>query len=330
METQHTEASSKEYILKAFRELLSKYRQTTSKIRTKQETADREADKQIVEMASKYTVESIVKGLADLQLDFGKSTADLVAKLAVEAPKLEELRRAIRVETQHLEELRHIRIVADALDILIQEHQEKTEVFEQQSRQTRQTLDQEIVETKQSWQKEQQEFESALQERWEFVKKERQQKEADYQYELERTRKMEADEYAARKIALERQIAEENLKRETDWIEREKVLTDQKEILERYRALAASCPKELEEATEKARQRAMDEVCEEAKVQAELFEKEHAASKKVYALQVVSLQETINRQANQIEQLSTQLQVALKQGQGLAARAIAGKIETRA
>ena len=125
METQHTEASSQEHILKEFRELLSKYRQTTSKIRTKQETADREADKQIVEMASKYTVESIVKGLADLQLDFGKSTDDLVAKLAVEAPKLEELRRAIRVETQHLEELRHIRIVADTLDILIQEHQEK-------------------------------------------------------------------------------------------------------------------------------------------------------------------------------------------------------------
>jgi hypothetical protein len=157
------------------------------------------------------------------------------------------------------------------------------------------------------------------------VKKERQQKEADYQYELERTRKREADEYAARKIALERQIAEENITREADWIEREKVLAEQKDTLERYRTLAASYPKELEEATEKARQEAVNEVHEEAKVQAELFEKEHAASKKVYELQVTSLQETIDRQANQIEQLSIQLQAALKQVQDLAAKAVTSK-----
>ena len=55
METQHIEASSQEHILKAFRKLLSEYRQSTSKIRTKQETADREVDKQIVEIASNDT-----------------------------------------------------------------------------------------------------------------------------------------------------------------------------------------------------------------------------------------------------------------------------------
>lgn len=325
MSAQPTGVSSKEQILKAFQALLSEHRQAASVIKTKQETAEHETDNRIVETAATYTVESIVKGLADLQLDFGKSTENLLAKLALEAPKLSELRRAIRVETQHLEALHNMRVAADALDILVQEQQETMKCFEEQSRQQHETLEREMHETRQAWQKEQQDFETTLQERQTLIKKERQQQEADYEYELERKRTMEADEYAARKTTLERQLAEENGKREADWIEREKALADQHEMFERYRTLAASYPQELQDAVEKARQEAMDEVYEEARVQAELFEKEQAATKNVHELHIASLKETIDQQANHIEQLSTQLQSALKQVQDLAAKAVTTK-----
>ena len=42
----------------------------------------------------------------------------LLKKLAKENYKLDELKQGIEVETQHLQKLQQIRVVADALDIL--------------------------------------------------------------------------------------------------------------------------------------------------------------------------------------------------------------------
>lgn len=329
METQEAAASSKDHILKAFRQLLAERTQGGPKIATKQEAAEREEDKRVVEKASTYTVESIVKGLADLQLNFGNAVGNLTTQLAVEAPKLQELQRAIRVEMQYLEELRHIRIAADALDILIQEYQEKTRAFEGKSQQERQALDSEIIEQRQAWQKEQKEFEAALKARQDLLKKEREQREADYQYELERKRKIEADEYTNHKAVLERQIAENDATKGADWTEREKVLTEQQETLKKYQTLVESFSQKLADATRKSREEAISEVYEDAKVQAELFEKELQADQEVAELKIASLQKTIDDQTIRLEQLSTQLQTSLKQMQGLAASAVGsgGKIE---
>ena len=67
--------------------------------------AEKARDKRVVETASTYTVESVVKGLAELQLHFGTDIEGLAARLSTEIRKLEDVRRAIEVETRHLEEL---------------------------------------------------------------------------------------------------------------------------------------------------------------------------------------------------------------------------------
>jgi hypothetical protein len=245
-----------------------------------------------------------------------------VEKLSVEVPKLEELRRAILVETRRLEELRHIRVAADALDILIQEHQDTSKAFEEKSQQERQSLDRDIAEKRHAWQQEQAEFDVAATVRQELMKKERERDEADYQYELERKRKIDADDYTSRKAVLERQIAEENAIKEVEWSGREKVLAGQQKTLEKYKSLVASFPQELEEATQKAREGTMQTIYEEADVQADLFEKEREADREVSTLKIASLKETIEQQAKHIEHLSAQLQTALKQAQDLAVKAV--------
>ena len=322
MEQQQKARQSKEQILNAFEQLLADQKFVAPKIVTKQEAAEREEDNQIVEKASMYTVESIVKGLADLQLNFGNAVDSLVEKLSVEVPKLEELRRAILVETRRLEELRHIRVAADALDILIQEHQDTSKAFEEKSQQERQSLDRDIAEKRHAWQQEQAEFDVAATVRQELMKKERERDEADYQYELERKRKIDADDYTSRKAALERQIAEEEAIKEVEWSGRERVLAGQQKTLEKYKSLVASFPQELEEATQKAREGTMQTIYEEADVQADLFEKEREADREVSTLKIASLKETIEQQAKHIEHLSAQLQTALKQAQDLAVKAV--------
>ena len=72
------------------------------------------------------------------------------------------------------------------------------------------------------------------------------------------------------------------------------------------------------------------ETAGEAKVKAELLEKEVEGNRKVYALQIASLEETLKKQAEQIESLSAKLQVALTQAQELAMKAIEGTAHAHA
>ena len=186
---------SKEQISKAFQQILTERKKIDSRIATKEEEAEKEKNQKILDVASTYTVASIVKGLADLQLEFGNIVNGLSEKLIKEAGKLDELNRAITVETQHLQELQQVRIVADALHLLTQEHQENLKTLAQNSANQRETIEKDMAEKRKLWEKEQQEFDNNVRERNELLVKERQLKEADYTYELERKRKVETDEY---------------------------------------------------------------------------------------------------------------------------------------
>jgi len=71
----------------------------------------------------------------------------------------------------------------------------------------------------------------------------------------------------------------------------------------------------------KAREEAIKDVHQDAKVKAELLDKEWESSKQSYEFKVQSLEETIQKQTEQINQLYAQLQDSLKQSQALAMRA---------
>jgi len=313
---------NKDLILNELNQLLAERKKIEAKIATKQEQVKIEDDKKIVETASSYTVENIVKGLANLQLDFNIRINDISTKLLTEISKLEELKRAIRVETQYLDELRKIRIVAESLNILAQENQQKTRNFETEVEQKLQALDNEIAESKTAWQKEQNEYEAKIKERQEKLKKERVQKEADYKYEIERKRKIELDQYEEQKRALERRLSDESEELEITWEKREKVMTERSEELENYRALVKTYPKELEDGIQRAKDEAIKEVHQKAHLEAQLFNKEVEANKEVYELKIKSFEEIIGKQSKQIEDLSIQLQAAIKQTQELTVKTV--------
>jgi len=313
----------KNQILQQFNQLLAERKTAEAPIAVKQKQLQLEADQKTLETASTYTVESIVKGLAELQLDFNSRVDEISGKLSAEVSKLAELRRAIQVAKQHLNELQKIRIVAEALNILIQENEQNSATFENEAGQKRQNLENEIAATKAGWKKEQDEFEAANKERQERLKKERKKNEADYKYEVERKRKTELDNHEEKKRILERKLTEESEKYESDWAEREKVLTGQKAEMEKYQAMVATCEKELEDTVQKAQAEAIKEAQEKAALAADLFEKEVDANREVYELKIKSLEDSITKQAKQIEDLNVQLQAAVKQSQDLAFKTVA-------
>ena len=96
---------SKDQVFNAFQKILTDRKKLGSRIATKEEEAEKAKNEQVLKAALTYTVDGIVKGLADLQLEFGGTVNQLSEKLAAEALKLDELERAIEIETLHLQTL---------------------------------------------------------------------------------------------------------------------------------------------------------------------------------------------------------------------------------
>mgnify|MGYP001800036920 FL=1 len=312
---------SKQQLMQAFEQILAEKQKLDSKIATKQEEAEKEKDKEISAAASAYTVDGIVKGLADLQLEFGTIVNELSEKLATENSKLDELNRAIEVETQYLQELQKIRIVADTLDVLTQEHQENLSKIEADINQKKDALEKQKQQILKEWEKEQNQFDSSEQEYSESLTKNREKEAEEYQYKLENSRKINEDSYQETKRQLERDLQLATREKEKDWVERERINQQHQPLLEEYQKKVASFPTELDAAYKKAKEDAIKNTSQRAKVEADLFEKEWEGSKQSYELKITSLEQTIERQKEQIESISNQLQETLKQAQDLSMRA---------
>ena len=314
-------ADRKARVLSAFQQLLAERQIFTSQVTTKEEEAEQVRNREALATASQYTTDAIVRGLADLQLEFGTAVTSLTEQLSTETQKLDALKRAIATETNHLRDLQHIRVVADALDLLRKEHQERLRQLEQQVERDRELLEKEQTETRREWEKEQAEFEAIAQERETLRQRERQWREDDYRYETERSRKVEADDYDETRRQIERAIAESTQAKEKDWAEREQTLADHQAKLEDYQQKVDAFDAELDEAKKKAREEAIRDANQAAKVKADLFEKEWEASERAYELQIQSLERKIEQQTIQIAEISAQLQTTLSQAQELAMRA---------
>lgn len=320
-----TAKDSKAQILQNFQQILADKKKIESKVETKEQSAEKAKNKQLLEVASTYTIDSIVKGLADLQLDFSSITSGLSEKLKAESSKLDELKRAIEIEAEQLQQLQQIRVVADAFHILTQEHQEKLTVLEQNATNQHEIIEKDTTQKRKIWGKEQQEFDAAVQEKTAFTIKQRQGEAADYQYDLQRERKIETDAYEETKRTSERELQESTREKDKNWAEREKLLSDNQAEFEKNQTKAAGFEEELKQAYTKAKEEAIQEVSREAKVKADLVDKEWEGSKQGYELKVQSLQQTIERQTEQIAEISAQLQATMKQAQDLAMKAFATK-----
>ncbi len=315
------EPKTREEIQRAFTPLVRAHEAKASQISTKAEEAEQVRDREIVEKAATYTVESIVNGLAKLQLEFGGAIQSISDQLSGESTKLAELKRAIEVETQRLKRLESTIVAAEALAILRQDHAQKLAAFEEKAKEETRELEQDIADTRAQWQREAEEHEAAVKAYDEGQDKERTQAAEEHQYDRERQAKVVSDERAERRRQRERELAEKEAEREKDWAAREKVLADANEEIEKLRGKVEAFPNELEEAKKKARDKAISSVNKEAKFEAEMLEKEHAGNSRVSELKIQTLEERIARQAEQIAELSSKLDSTIAKSQNLAEQA---------
>ncbi|MGF1488810.1 MAG: hypothetical protein ACFBSE_17120 [Prochloraceae cyanobacterium] len=311
----------KSQIMSAFDKLIAEYKKGDSKVATKEEEAEKEKNQQLLETVADYTVDRIVNQTASLQLDFGGIINELTEKLDGESSKLEELKKAIAIETENLKQLRKVRLVADRLYILRQEHQEQLKILQDNTARQQEAIDKEMAQSRKNWEIEQQEFEIQIAEAAEILANTREKEAADYQYEIERVRKIEMDEYEEYKRQQERKMQETARDKEKIWVEREQYLAENEAEFEANKKKIEGFEAKLKEEYQKAKDKAIKKALDEAKVKSNLFAKEWEASQQGYELKLQSLQSTIARQTEEITELNRQLQEVTTQAQNLAMRA---------
>ncbi len=316
---------SKDEVMSAFKALLVERKRIQAHISTKEEVAQREKQKEQVKVASEYTANAIVKGLADLQLNFGDAVERLGIQLSEEASKLDTLKLAISIETENLKNLNDVRIAADALHILKQENEARTKEFDAFVANEIKAIEEEITKKREDWEKEQKEYDLNLAEAQAQRQKNREKELADYKYDLDRTYKLDADAYTEKKKLMERELNETELKKQRDWSNREKALTENQPKFQEYKAKIDGAEAEIKTAVEKARDEAMKAASKEAKIKADLLEKENEGAKQVYEMQLANLNENISKNNAQIEKLQAELKEALAQIQSLSLKAVGGK-----
>lgn len=313
---------SKEQVVKAFLALLAERKEAKAKIATKEELARRAQEQELVAKATGYTSDTVVKELANLQLDLGTSLETLASQLDNELQRLDDLRKSIEIQQGQFKQVIDTQIAADALYILNQEHTAWLTAHEEEKKRTFQALEELVALKRIEWEKEQKEHELQRAEMLDNLKAERDKEIALYIYELERLYKIEADQYEEKKKMVERQIAESNLQKIKNWQQREKVLELQKEKFEEYKKRVDGFEEELKQATQKAREDAIKEASKETKVRAELLEKEVEGKKQTYELQINSLEGVIAKNTEQIDKLTAELKEALAQVQSLSLKVV--------
>lgn len=325
-----TDKNTKAEILAAYEELFkeNKALQTQAKAATTVVTYPVSQPEPAKPMTSSslnsQKVENIIENLGKIQLGFGGAVSDLSEKLTTEATQLGEVQKLVTEELQQLKDLHDLETADDTFVTLIQSYEENSKAFEAEFAQQRETRDLEISEQKKAWLKEQEDYKRSLKERNETQTKTVQRDEEEYHYTLELQRNLDIETYEQRKKALYQQLDEGKEQQNKAWEEREKAITEREKEFAEAKAKVEAMPQEKDAAIKKAKEEGRGIASYQARVKADLYAKEVEGQKQYYELRLQSLSETIQNQDARIQNLSKQLDAALKQVQDLAVKAIEG------
>jgi hypothetical protein len=259
------------------------------------------------------TVEGVVQRVSGLGLEISKALADVSAKLVEEVERLSAVREAVNLERAELERLHKIDVAATALDQMVQDYAREKE-----------RLEAEIAEQRAAWEEESRDGERERKEQEENLKKARAREIEEYEYKKNLERKKALDKYEEDQRLQEKKNKERQETLEKSWQQRETALKEQEQELLRLRKEAQDFPETVKTESDKAAVLASKATGQKFEQEILLLKKEADTEKRLASLQVKTLEDTITRQAAQIEALQKQADEAKQQVQDIAVKAIEG------
>ena len=269
-------------------------------------------------------MDQILDLLNQLQHSFGSAISTLSEKLLKEATQLAELQAQCQQERQQLQDLHAITVEENTLDELIETYEARSKQFDQELRQHQEARELALQQFRKAWLKEQEDHQRAIQERNSTYKKQQQREAEEYTYALELQRRLAAEEFEQQQQTLYQELEEREASQNKEWAEREKQIAEQEKQFADLKSKVEAMDQQREAALKKAKEEGKGIAHYQAKVKSDLKAKEIEGQKQIYELRLSSLQDTIQTQEARTQNLSQQLDVALKQVQDLAVKAIEG------
>lgn len=324
-----TNKSTKQEIIEAYNELaqeLKDLKEKTPKSARSAPTPAAESAPAAPNAQENSTVnfDDLTRDLDSIRTRFGDAASALQHNLLRESGRLEDLRAEIAGYTEHLKSLHGIEVSDDTLRELVRRYLETQRAADEAFAARRRKVEEELEGRKVGWKKQQEEHARATAEADAAAKTARARDAEEYGYRTTQGRKADADALSQEKKRLQAELDALQEAKTTQWNERELDVARREQEYAELKAKATSFPKDLEAATNKAEAEGMAIARRQAKITADLAQKEFEGKKKVYDLRVHELEATSKKLDEQIAELSKQLATALKQAQDLAVKAIDG------
>ncbi len=230
-----TEKNTKAEILKAYEALLKKVQE--EKANVPKQVQEEKQKQEIRAKVAEFSADSIGKNVGELKNSLNNTLDELYQNLAGEFNKLEDIRSAIVLEQQSLQDMYSLTANTDSLAAMLLAQKEKKESFEK-----------EIADAKQLWEQEKARYNADEKEYAETLAKRRKREEDEYLYTLKITRQKDKDEYETKKTTLEKELSDRKAAFEQEMAQREKAIKSAEEELNILRKENAGFPEKLENA----------------------------------------------------------------------------------
>jgi len=322
-----SEKSTKAEILKAYETLLKGVQ--SAKADVPKQVQEEKQRKETLDKVAKFSGEGIVKSITTLKADLSISLDEILRSLSDEFKKLEEIRAAIVLEKQSLEDLYSLAANTDSLAAMLLAQKEKKENFEKEMKQKEETFANEMAVQKEKWDVERARQKTEEKEYADELTKRRKREEEEYAYNLKIRRQKEQDEYDSKKIQLEKELTDKKAQFEQEVASRESNLKNAETELAELRKNNTEFPAKLEKALKDKEAEITKQLQTKFGFDIQLKEKQYEADIRLKDQIIASLQEKIKEQQEQLKENTDKANRAEANVKDIAVKAIENASKVR-
>ena len=319
-----TPTNTKQEMLQAYNVLLKELEEKQEGELRPEKKIEEKKIKEAVQVAESLTTEGVGKEIANLKLEIGKTLTRISDQLEREVNRFVAIRNAISAKEKEIGELYEIEKAAMSLAALIEAQNQKRQEFTAEMEDKKETLRQEIDETRAAWKKEREEHDAAVKERDGLEKKRQTREKEEFDYAFKREQQTATDRFTYEKAKLEQELKDKKEQMEQELKAREAAIAAKEVELNDFRKQAAQFPKELETTVNRAIKETSERLLLEAKSREELLKKEGEGERNVFQARIESLEKTTKEQAERITALTKQLEAAYQKVQDIAVKTVEG------
>lgn len=329
-----TSRNTKAEILDAYDELLAEYKLLQKEAKAQGKAmptpATTKAPKaEPVKLTTKsFDVEGFLGSLQSLRAGFGQCANGLQRQLTQEAVQLHDILSKANEHSTNIHTLHDIEINDSTLSTLISNYMTQESTFNEALELKKSTFEKEMARQFDLWSQTKAARALLVKERQQDLKTTRTREENEYIYERDFHRKQDEDAYTRLKEKREAELEQFQDDAQEKWDKREMELLEREEEFDTLTDEVAGFEERLKSAKEQGKAEGTNIAKRQSKIDIDMLSKEHEGKRRVYELQIASLEDTIAKQAEQLAKLTAQLTTAKTQAQELAVKALEGAAQT--